>query len=122
MNQSMALGLWQSNFGAVKLEQDSSGGAKAIMGAWLYDRGGQEVIGYFTGDMRGNVLEFVWHESAQPSDLLGRGFISFDPNGTRFDGKWWSYDRRRSGGFRGWRDQVMNATDPASPPDTNGPF
>lgn len=114
MERSLALGLWHSNFGAVKLERDSSGDENAVMGAWLYERGGQEIIGYFSGKMRGNVLEFTWHESAQPNDLTGRGFISFDPNGIRFSGRWWSYDQRRGGQFRGWRDQVLTADDQAS--------
>ena len=61
MDPSRALGLWKSTFGAVKIEADNSKGgieAGAVQGVWVYTRQGQEVIGYFAGNLRGNVLSF----------------------------------------------------------------
>jgi hypothetical protein len=114
MNPSQALGLWQSSFGAVKIETDPSQ-PEAVMGIWLYDRTGQEVIGFFTGPLRGNVLEFKWHEPGQPQDLLGAGFLVFEPDGTRFSGTWWTHDQTRSGDWNGWR--VAQAGQPAPAPN-----
>jgi hypothetical protein len=102
MSPSQALGLWQSSFGAVKIEPDS-GQPDRLMGIWLYDRTGQEVLGFFTGPLRGNVLEFTWHEPAQPRDLVGAGFLVFEPDGSRFTGTWWTGDQSRSGDWNGWR-------------------
>lgn len=102
MSPSQALGLWQSSFGAVKIEADP-GQPDGLMGIWLYDRTGQEVIGFFTGGLRGNVFEFTWHEPAQPRDLLGAGFLVFEPDGSRFTGTWWTGDQSRSGDWNGWR-------------------
>jgi hypothetical protein len=102
MNSSQALGLWQSSFGAVKIETDP-GQLDRLMGIWLYDRTGQEVIGFFSGAMRGNVLEFTWHEPAQPRDLVGAGFLVFEPDGSRFTGTWWTRDQSRTGDWNGWR-------------------
>lgn len=102
MNTSQALGLWQSSFGAVKIETDS-GQPDRLMGIWLYDRTGQEVIGFFNGALRGNVLEFSWHEPAQPRDLVGAGFLVFEPDGSRFTGTWWTRDQSRTGDWNGWR-------------------
>jgi hypothetical protein len=102
MNPSQALGLWQSSFGAVKIETDP-GQIDRLMGIWLYDRTGQEVIGFFNGALRGNVLEFTWHEPAQPRDLVGAGFLVFEPDGSRFTGTWWTGDQSRTGDWNGWR-------------------
>lgn len=102
MSPSQALGLWQSSFGAVKIEMDS-GQPDRLMGIWLYDRTGQEVIGFFTGPLRGNVLEFTWHEPSQPRDLVGAGFLVFEPDGSRFTGTWWTGDQSRTGDWTGWR-------------------
>ena len=123
MAGSLAMGLWSSNFGAVKIEPDPTGGEGATMGVWLYERGGQEVIGYFAGKLRGNVLEFNWHEYGQPSDLTGAGYISFQSDGKGFAGRWWSHDRRRNGLFSGERDEVTAAPPgaPAGQPDPTPP-
>src|SRR5690242_15749492 len=59
MDAARALGLWRSTFGAVKIDADNSKGgiqAGAVHGVWQYTRQGQEVIGYFFGTLRGNVL------------------------------------------------------------------
>ena len=114
MESSLAMGLWTSNFGAVKIEPDPAGGEGEAMGVWLYERGGEEVIGYFAGKLRGNVLEFNWHEYGEPVDLTGAGYISFQADGKGFAGRWWSHDRRRNGLFSGERDEVT-ATPPAAP-------
>lgn len=113
MDNTLAFGLWTSNFGAVKIEANPDGGSDAVMGVWLYDRSGQEVIGYFAGDMRGNVLQFNWHEPGEPTPLTGSGYISFQTDGKGFSGRWWSHDRRRNGLFSGKRDQVTDATPPS---------
>src|SRR6476661_8345543 len=50
MEAGRALGLWRSTFGAVKIEADNSKGGLqvgALQGVWVYNRQGQEVIGYF---------------------------------------------------------------------------
>src|SRR4051812_2972345 len=56
MEPGRALGLWRSTFGAVKIEADSSKGGLqtgAVQGVWVYQRRGQEVVGYFSGTLRG---------------------------------------------------------------------
>lgn len=113
IDSAMAMGLWHSNFGAVKIEPNPEGGKGGTMGIWLYDRSSQEVIGYFEGTLRGNVLEFEWHEKGNPEDLRGAGYISFQADGTGFAGRWWSFDRRRAGLFSGTRDEVTNQPPPA---------
>jgi hypothetical protein len=128
MSPSQALGLWQSSFGAVKIESDP-GQADRLMGIWLYDRTGQEVIGFFTGPLRGNVLEFTWHEPAQPRDLVGAGFLVFEPDGSRFTGTWWTGDQSRTGDWSGWRvaqagprpgwQEVPKSTEPPAWADPN---
>src|SRR5688572_1789167 len=65
MEAARALGLWRSTFGAVKIEADNSRGgitSGAIQGVWIYTRQGQEIVGYFSGQLRGNVLQFRWQE------------------------------------------------------------
>lgn len=111
MEPARALGLWHSNFGAVKLEADNSRGglqAGAVHGVWQYDRQGQEVVGYFFGMLRGNVLSLRWQEPANPP-IVGDGFIVIDPAGRQFSGRWWSDSRDRVGNWNGWR--------PATPPN-----
>ncbi|CAN5700241.1 hypothetical protein BH11MYX2_BH11MYX2_20800 [soil metagenome] len=106
MEPATALGLWQSNFGAVKIEADNSKGgiaANAVQGVWIYTRAGQEVIGYFSGTLRGNVLDYRWQEPNNPP-LTGAGYVVFDPQGRQYDGRWWSDRRDRVGAWNGWRN------------------
>ena len=104
MDPALALGLWKSSFGAVKIENDGQGGANAVHGVWVYDRGGQEIIGYFGGALRGNVLELTWQEPGQDGQPLeGAGYLVFDPYGKRFSGRWWTTARDRMGDWTGWR-------------------
>lgn len=105
MEASAALGLWQTNFGAVKIEADNSKGglqAGSIQGVWVYQRQGTEVIGYFAGNLRGNVLQFRWQEPNNPP-LTGEGFLVFDPQGRQYNGRWWSDRKDRVGDWNGWR-------------------
>lgn len=105
MDPARALGLWRSTFGAVKIEADNSRGgiaAGAIQGVWLYQRRGQEVIGYFSGTLRGNVLDFRWQEPNDPP-LTGAGYLVFEPGGRQYSGRWWSDKRDRVGDWNGWR-------------------
>lgn len=104
MDAARALGLWKSNFGAVKLEADDSRGgiaAGAVHGIWVYrNTAGQEVIGYFNGNLRGNVLRFSWQEPP----LTGEGYLSFQQSGQQFTGRWWSNGpERRVGDWYGSR-------------------
>ncbi|MBT8494900.1 MAG: hypothetical protein KJO07_17720 [Deltaproteobacteria bacterium] len=99
MDAEMAVGLWKSSFGPVKLEVEGD----QVQGVWVYDRQGSEVIGYFEGPLDGNVLEFEWVEPAQPTELKGSGYLVFDPDGRAFAGKWWTHNRDRSGAWNGWR-------------------
>ncbi|HTM18958.1 MAG TPA: hypothetical protein VL172_00565 [Kofleriaceae bacterium] len=119
MAPEMAIGLWKSNFGPVKIERDPRGSApEDVNGVWSYMRGDQQVTGVFWGRLRGNVLDFHWDEPAQQPDaphLLGDGQIQFTPDGSRFDGQWWTTTRDRSGGFNGTRFQAAGAP-PAPPP------
>jgi hypothetical protein len=105
MEASAALGLWQTNFGAVKIEADNSKGglqAGSVQGIWVYQRQGAEVIGYFAGSLRGNVLQFRWQEPNNPP-LTGEGFLVFDPQGRQYNGRWWSDRKDRVGDWNGWR-------------------
>ena len=107
MEPSRALGLWRSTFGAVKIEADDAKGglgAGAVQGVWVYQRQGQEVIGYFAGQLRGNVLQFRWQEPNNPP-LTGEGYLVFDVEGRQYNGRWWSDRRDRVGDWNGWRQQ-----------------
>jgi hypothetical protein len=113
MEPGMALGLWRSTFGAVKIEPDSGKGgiqSGALQGVWVYQRQGQEVIGYFAGQLRGNVLQFRWQEPNDPP-LTGEGYLVFDVQGRQYNGRWWSDRRDRVGDWNGWR---QGAPGPAS--------
>jgi hypothetical protein len=121
MDSALALGLWKSSFGAVKIEKDDRA-PDAVHGVWVYDRQGTEVIGYFGGTLRGNVLEFSWEEpAADGSALAGAGYLVFDPYGQRFTGRWWTVARDRVGEWTGWRqDQGVTPRgepEPAPEPD-----
>ncbi|WP_199351144.1 hypothetical protein [Haliangium ochraceum] len=119
MDAARALGLWQSSFGAVKLEYDPQEPG-SLMGVWLYERNGQEVIGFFTGPLRGNVLEFSWHEPAQVGDLQGQGFLVFETDGSGFSGEWWSDDQSRTGDWSGWRVTQQGGQAPSPAPHSYG--
>ena len=104
MDPRAAHGLWKTTFGAVKIEDD---GAGAVHGVWVYDRSGQEVVGYFGGALDGNVLRLTWREPAQAqpgeAQLAGEGWLVFDAGGARFSGRWWTSNRDRQGDWTGWR-------------------
>ena len=107
MDSALALGLWKSSFGAVKLEKNEQGGPGSVHGVWTYDRQGTPVIGYFGGELRGNVLEFTWQEpGADGAPLQGAGYLVFDPYGQRFSGRWWTTARDRVGEWTGWRQDA----------------
>ena len=122
MEPGRALGLWRSTFGAVKIEADNSKGGLntgAVQGVWVYQRSGQEVVGYFSGSLRGNVLDFRWQEPNNPP-LTGAGYLVFDPQGRQYAGRWWSDRKDRIGDWNGWRqgatqggDQYMQPRAPA---------
>jgi hypothetical protein len=111
MQPEHALGLWRSTFGAVKIEPDGSHGGLAaggVQGVWMYQRQGQDVVGYFAGTLRGNVLEFRWQEPNDPP-LTGDGFLVFDVQGRQYAGRWWSDKRDRVGDWNGWRQPTSHA-------------
>jgi hypothetical protein len=118
MEPSAALGLWRSTFGAVKIEADNSKGGLqtgAVQGIWVYQKQGQEVVGYFSGSLRGNVLQFRWQEPNNPP-LTGEGYLVFDVQGRQYSGRWWSDRRDRVGDWNGWRNApVQRNTDYAQP-------
>jgi len=103
MDANLAIGLWKSSFGPVKIEHDYEGGDGHLMGVWVYDREGEQVVGYFDGNLDGNVLRFAWFEPAEPAELRGSGYLVFDPNGNAFNGKWWTDGKDRNGDWSGWR-------------------
>jgi hypothetical protein len=118
MDPERALGLWRSTFGAVKIEPDGSHGGLAsgsVQGIWMYQRQGQDVIGYFAGSLRGNVLQFRWQEPNDSAPLAGEGFLVFDTQGRQYSGRWWSDRRDRVGDWNGWRQSAGRGT-PASNP------
>jgi hypothetical protein len=120
MEAARALGLWRSTFGAVKIEADERKGglpAGAVQGVWIYQRQGQEVIGYFAGQLRGNVLQFRWQEPSNPP-LTGEGYLVFDVQGRQYNGRWWSDRRDRVGDWNGWRQQ--GAPEPQGPQGPQG--
>src|SRR5262245_30336312 len=86
MDPGRALGLWRTTFGAVKIDADNAHGgigAGAIHGVWEYQRQGQDVVGYFFGTLRGNVLQFRWQEPANPP-LTGEGYLVFEQTGRQY--------------------------------------
>jgi len=120
MEPARALGLWKSSFGAVKIFDNPGNGG--VDGIWLYQKNGQDVKGYFSGALSGNVLQFTWREPADPAPndpnvLAGEGYVVFDPQGQRFNGRWWTTSRDRTGEWSGWR-QNMEPNQP--PPPNNG--
>lgn len=122
MDIQQALGLWKTSFGPVKIEKDPDSGEKNLRGVWVYDRAGKEVIGYFSGPLDGNVLQFRWIEPSKPSDLVGDGYLVFDPSGQSFSGRWWTTDRARGGEWNGWRkDGGQGAPEQSAPPPDQAP-
>ncbi len=127
MDPSRTIGLWKSNFGAVKIEAEP-GQNNNIRGAWLYQRNGQDVVGYFAGALSGNMLSFEWEEpTPNGAPLAGGGYLLFDPSGQSFQGKWWTTNRDRGGDWSGWRGQTSSPTPdrgneayPAPPPPDPG--
>src|SRR5215470_8554078 len=116
MEAARALGVWRSTFGAVKIEADDSrGGLQTgnVQGVWVYQRQGQEVVGYFSGNLRGNVLQFRWQEPNNPP-LTGEGYLVFDPTGRQYSGRWWSDRRDRVGEWNGWRQDATQGQDPGT--------
>src|SRR5262245_29527121 len=114
MDPARSLGLWRSTFGAVKIEADNTRGgiaAGAVQGVWVYHRRGQEVIGYFNGQLRGNVLDFRWQEpgSTDAPPLVGAGYLVFEQTGRQYSGRWWSDKRDRVGDWNGWRQANAQA-------------
>jgi hypothetical protein len=121
MDPAMAMGLWKSSFGAVKIEYDPQAPQGGVQGVWLYDRGGTEVIGMFLGTLRGNVLEFTWQEpGATGGTLDGAGYLVFDPYGQKFSGKWWTTSRDRMGEWTGWRQEAAGQANPYQPAGDDG--
>jgi hypothetical protein len=119
MDEPRALGLWKSSFGAVKIEEDlktGTPGGGVLQGVWMYQRNGADVIGYFTGKLAGNVLQFSWSEPSTGAPLEGTGYIVFDQAGQRFAGRWWTTQKDRVGEWTGWR-QGMDK--PQQPPQQN---
>jgi hypothetical protein len=120
MQAAAALGLWMSSFGAVKVEEDlgrGPAGSGHLHGVWTYqDRNTQrDVIGYFSGSLRGNVFEFRWQEPAVPAPLVGSGYLSFDPMGRSFKGRWRTDVGDRIGDWDGWRENPGVNTQPQQP-------
>ncbi len=114
MDPSRALGLWKSTFGAVKIESDDAhGGVQtgSVQGVWVYDRRGEQVVGYFTGNLRGNVMQFRWSEPANPP-LVGEGYLVFDTQGRQYSGRWWSEKHDRVGDWNGWRQGMGRDAQP----------
>ena len=124
MEPGRVLGLWRSTFGAVKLEADNSKGGLqtgAVQGVWVYQRQGQEVVGYFSGNLRGNVMQFRWQEPGSQGGppLNGEGWLQFDTAGRQYSGRWWTDRRDRVGDWNGWRQPGEG--EPEQPATDGGP-
>ena len=105
MDVRAATGVWKSNFGPVKIQEDDKTPGH-LMGVWVYDnKEGQEVIGFFSGPVDGNVLNFNWQEPSSPQPLRGSGYLQFSPDGRTYSGRWWTVDRSRQGQWNGWRTE-----------------
>ncbi len=118
MEAPRTLGLWKSNFGAVKLQEDVDRGGPGgglLQGVWVYQRDGADVIGYFAGKLEGNVLRFTWQEPAPAAPLTGEGYLVFETSGQRFAGRWWTTNRDRMGEWTGWRANAQPGPAPANP-------
>lgn len=115
MDPAMALGLWKSNFGPVQVAADTAKGTGYLMGVWVYDRDGREIIGSFSGQATGNVLNFSWEEPTTAAPLRGAGYLVFDPYGKSFTGRWWTDNRDRGGDWNGWRSQGDVVSSPPEP-------
>jgi len=121
MAPDAALGLWKSNFGPVKIARDPRGSSpEEIHGVWSYLRGEQPINGLFWGRLRGNVLDFRWDEPGVNGPLQGEGYIQFSPDGSRFDGQWWTGSRDRSGAFTAERAGAAAPAAPPAPPTYGG--
>jgi len=125
MDASRSIGLWKSTFGAVKIEADNAHGglqSGALQGVWQYQRQGQDVVGYFYGTIRGNVLQFHWQEPANPP-LTGEGYLVFEQTGRQYSGRWWSDKRDRVGDWNGWRNAAGGQPQYGQQPDgQNGQY
>lgn len=124
MEAGRTLGLWRSTFGAVKIEADNSRGGiqvGALQGVWVYDRRGQQVIGYFAGTLRGNVLQFRWNEPGADgaAPLNGEGWLQFGSDGRQYSGRWWTERRDRVGDWNGWRQAGEDQYDQQPPTAPN---
>ncbi|RMH44101.1 MAG: hypothetical protein D6689_03290 [Deltaproteobacteria bacterium] len=119
MAPERAAGLFRTSFGPVKIEIEPDRGAPYVHGVWVYDRDGQEVIGYFAGRLEGNVLEFEWQEPAEPEPLRGRGYLVFRRGGATFDGQWWTDKGDRSGQWTGERFEPGGPAAPEPPGPTD---
>jgi len=84
----------------------------------MYQRNGADVVGYFSGKLQGNVLQFTWDEPAQPATLEGQGYIVFDQQGQRFAGRWWTTTHDRVGEWNGWRQGLSKP----EPPQQQNPY
>jgi len=117
MDPVMAVGVYKTNFGPVKIELDEygSGLSNGVHGVWVYDREGLEVLGYFYGDMDGNILRFSWEERPSPAPLTGQGYLVFEQDGRSFYGKWWTQARDRVGDWSGEKYLGGDAPDGAVP-------
>jgi hypothetical protein len=113
-------GLYRSNFGAVKMEADPAAGATRIIGVWRYERDGSEVVGFFNGELDGNVLRFSWREPPFERPLAGEGWILFDPEGAEFSGRWWTVAGDRAGEWRGTKAQAPPSVSAPAPPPHDG--
>lgn len=123
MQEPRSLGLWKSSFGAVKIEEDlktGTPGGGVLHGVWMYQRNGADVIGYFTGQLKGNVLQFTWQEpaAAPAAPLEGSGYVVFDQAGQRFAGRWWTTGKDRVGEWNGWRQGMDKPQPPQNPYST----
>jgi hypothetical protein len=110
----------------VKIEADNSKGGiatGAVQGVWVYQRQGQEVIGYFAGNLRGNVMNFRWQEpgSQGGAPLNGEGWLQFDTAGRQYSGRWWTDRKDRVGDWNGWRQpgEGEPQVDPQQPDSPN---
>lgn len=95
-------GVWDSNFGQVKFQRTEKPGF--YRGVWMFEREGEQVIGYFEGELTGKQFWFRWHQPGEDGqDRVGSGRIFFNEVGNRFDGTWATEDGGQNGNWNGSR-------------------
>ena len=78
-------GHWDSNWGAMDLEQDG----QSVRGSYKYENG------KIRGEIEGDILTFQWR---QANNQTGRGWMQLSQDGTTIKGRWGYGEDEENGG------------------------